>query len=120
MSLAELTASDLWRKGPDWLTSGELNVCQEDKSMPEECIRELRAKDRRLLLSLVVDEPTTRIGPLIQCEHFSSAQRLLRVMAYVLLAAEKFKKKLRETTAPTVPLLSKAATSPELRPVVLG
>ena len=76
--------------------------------MPEECVQELRAKDRRLLHSLVVVESTTRIGQLIQCEHFSSAQRLLQVMAYVLLAAGKFKKKLREITAPTVPLLSKA------------
>ena len=90
--------------------SGELNVCQEEESMPEECVRELRAKDRRLLHSLVVVKPTTRISQLIQCEHFSSAQRLLRVTAYVLLAAEKFKKKLREITAPTVPVLSKAAT----------
>ena len=108
MSLAHLTASDLWRKGPDWLTSGELSVRQEEESMPEECVRELRAKDRKLLHSLVVVEPTTKIGRLIQCEHFGPAQRLLRVTAYVLLAAEKFKKKLRETTTPTVPLLSKA------------
>ena len=34
MSLAQLTASDLWRKGLDWLTNGELSVCQEDESMP--------------------------------------------------------------------------------------
>ena len=61
--------------------------------MPEE----LKAKDRRLLHSLVVVKPTTRIGQLIPCEHFSSAQRLLRVMAYILLEAEKFKKNLRET-----------------------
>ena len=78
--------------------------------MPEECVQELRAKDRRLLHSLVAVKPTTRIAQLIQCEWFSSAQRLLRVTAYVLLAAGKFKKKLRETTAPTVPLLSKAET----------
>lgn len=110
MSLIQLTTSDLWRKGPDWLTSGEISVCQEDESMPEECIQELKAKDRKLLHSLVVVERTTRIGQLIQCEHFSSAQRLFRVTAYVLLAAEKFKKKLRETTTLTVPLLSKAET----------
>ena len=110
MSLAQLAASDLWKKGPDWLTSGGLGACQEEESMPEECVQELKAKERRLLHSLVVVEPTTRIGQLIQCESFSSAQRLLRVTAYALLAAEKFKKKLRETTAPTVPLLCKAET----------
>lgn len=112
MSFTQLTTSDLWRRGPDWLTSAELSVCREGDPtcMPEECIQELRAKDRRLLHSLVVFEPTTRIGQLIQCEHFSSAQRLLRVTAYVLLAAEKFKKKLRETTTLTVPLLNQAET----------
>ena len=78
--------------------------------MPEECIQELRASGRRLLYSLVVVEPTTRIGQLIQCEHFSSAQRLFRVTAYVLLAAKGFKRKLRGTTSLTVPLLNKAET----------
>ena len=96
------------------MMSAELNVsvCQEGDPacMPEECIQELRAKERRLLRSLVVVEATTRIGQLIQCEHFSSAQRLLRVTAYVLLAAEKFKKKLRETKTLTVPLLNQAET----------
>ena len=110
MSLAQLATSDLWKKGPDWLTSGGLGACQEEESMPEECVQELKAKERRLLHSLVVVEPTARIGQLIQCECFSSVQRLLRVTAYALLAAEKFKKKLRETTAPTVPLLCKAET----------
>ena len=110
MSLTQLATSDLWRRGPGWLTGGELSVCQEEEPMPEECIRELKAKDRKLLHSLVVVEPTTSIGQLIQCERFSSAQRLLRVTAYVLLAAEKFKKKLRGTTALTAPLLSKAET----------
>ena len=43
-----------------------------------------------------------------QPQHLSSAQRLLRVTAYVLLATEKFKKKLRETI--TVPLLNQAKT----------
>ena len=81
MSLAQLTSSDLWRTGPDWLTSGELSVCPEEESMPEECIRELKAKDRKLLHSLVVVEPTKGIGQLIRCEHFSSVQKLLRVTA---------------------------------------
>lgn len=76
--------------------------------MPEECTRELKAKDEGLLHILVVVELMTRIGKLIQCEHFRSVQRLLRVTACVLLAAEKFKKRLRETKTLTVPLLSKA------------
>ena len=55
-------------KGPDWLTSGGLSVCQEEESMPEECMQKLKAKERRLLHSLVAVEPTTRIGQLIQRE----------------------------------------------------
>lgn len=96
MSLTQLATSNLWRRGPDQLTSGELSTCQEEEPMLEECIRELKAKDRSLLHSLVVVEPAMRIEQLIQCEYFSSAQRLLQVTAYVLLAAEKFQKKLRE------------------------
>ena len=112
MSPAQLTTSDLWRRDPDWLTSAELSVYQEEDPtcMPEECIQEVRAKDRGLPHSLVVVEPTTRIGQLIRCEHFSSAQRLLRVTAYVVIATEKFKKKLRETTTLIVPLLNQAET----------
>ena len=74
------------------MEKGPRLVDQEEESMPEECIQELKAKDRKVLHCLVVVEPTTRIGQLIQCEHFSSAQRLFRATAYVLLAAEKFKK----------------------------
>lgn len=49
--------------------SGELSVCQEEEPtcMPEVCIQELKAKDRRLLHSLVAVEPAKRIGQLIQC-----------------------------------------------------
>ena len=49
--------------------------------MPEECIRELKTKEKGLLHSLVVVQPTTSIGQLIQCEHFSLALRLFRVTA---------------------------------------
>ena len=59
MSLTQLATSDLWRRGLDQLMSGELSVCQEEEPMPEECIQELKAKDRRLLHSLVVVEPAT-------------------------------------------------------------
>ena len=45
--------------------------------MPEECARELKAKDRTLLHSLLVVKLMTRIDQLIQCERFSSAQKLL-------------------------------------------
>ena len=83
MSLTQLSTSDLRRRDPDWLMSGELSVRQEEQPMPEECIQELKAKDRRLLHSLVVVEPTTRTAYM-----------------YVLLAAEK---RLREITTLTVP-----------------
>lgn len=107
MSLTQLTTNNLWRSGPDWLKDGELIMHQEEEAVPEECIQELWAKDR-ILHTLVVVEPTARIGQLLQSKHFSSAQRLFRVTAYVLLAVEKLRKKLRETITLTVPLLSKA------------
>ncbi len=109
MSFTQLAASTLWKNGPDWLRSGELGMWQQEEPLPEECVEELKAKDRRLLHSLIVIETTAGIGQLIQCEHFSSAQSLFRVTAHILLAAEKFKG-LGQTTAVTVPLLNKAET----------
>ena len=84
------------------MKDGELIMHQEEEPVPEGCIQELRIKDR-ILHTLMVVEPTARIGQLVQSKHLSSAQRLFRVTAYVLLAVEKFRKKLRETTTLTVP-----------------
>ena len=75
ISLTQLTTNNLWKSGPDWLKDGELIMHQEEEPVPEEYIQELRAKDR-ILHTLMVVEPTTRIGQLIQNEHFSSAQKL--------------------------------------------
>ena len=50
-----------------------------------------------------------KFGHLIQCERFSSAERLFRVTAYVLPAGERFKSPGQPTTV-TVPLLHKAET----------
>ena len=91
-----LATSDLWRRGPDWLTNEEISVCAEEKPMPKECTQELKTKVRRALHSLVVVESPTRVGQLIQCEHFNSAQRLFQVTAYVLLVVKKFKKGSKE------------------------
>ena len=41
--------------------------------MPEECLQAIKAKDS----SLVVVEPTTRIGQLLQCEHQISTETAL-------------------------------------------
>ena len=95
ITLTQLATSELWSKGPNWLTSGGQSVCQEELSMPEECTHELKAKEKKLLHNLIVLESTPKINQLINCEHFSSVRRLLRVTAYVLLAVEFFKKKTR-------------------------
>ena len=64
--------------------------------MPEECVQELKAKEKKLLLNLINDR-----------KRFSSARRLFRVTAYVLLAVERFKKS-RELSKLTTYLLSQA------------
>lgn len=52
----ELSVNKLSRDGPEWLREGETLKVPEDTSMPEECISEMKGKDRRLSHSLLVTE----------------------------------------------------------------
>ena len=85
MPFKQLISSELWRRGPDWLTTGRTEEhMEEEEPMPEGCTQELKGKTGRPLHNLMVVEPTTTIGQLITCETFSSVSRLFRVTAYVL------------------------------------
>ena len=104
----QLISSDLWKKGPEWLTTERTEDEAKAETMPEGCIPELKAKIGKPLHNLVVVEVTTTIGQLITCESYSSAGRLFRVTAYVLLAVKKFKGKYKELKTLTAPLLKEA------------
>lgn len=61
--------------------------------MPESCSQELKLSSKKSYALLAV-EKTPAIGDLVCCEDYSDLQRLLRVTAYVLRAADRFKTKL--------------------------
>lgn len=91
--MMELSVSQLWHSGPEWLTS-DLPVHSVIKSlpMPEPCLQELKSTSK-LSHSLLAAEKKPTIGHLLWCEDFSSLQKLLRVTAYVLRAVNRFKAK---------------------------
>ena len=72
----------MWWNGPDWIGAEE--SCEDSSSMPEECIQELRVKDREGIHKLLVNSEKRGMDEVISIERFSSLERLLCVTAYVL------------------------------------
>ena len=61
LSPLELSINVLWRNGPAWL--GDVGVNEKSQlSMPEECATEMKAKDRNLILSLLVTNAPPSVG----------------------------------------------------------
>ena len=83
LSPLELSVSVLWRNGPSWLRERDLGG-DEELPFPEECLAELRAKDRQLTHGLLTTESAPRLSHFMNCEDFSSADRLLSTTALVL------------------------------------
>ena len=52
--------------------------------MPEDCIAEMKAKDKNLVHGLLTAKEPLGLGRVINCEDFSTLDRLLRVTARVL------------------------------------
>ena len=90
--MMQLSASQLWRFGPEWLHLDVPIYSIDSLSMPESCSQELKskAKPSHNLLSV---EKTSAIGNVICCEDFGDLQKLIRVTAYVPRAVERFKTK---------------------------
>jgi len=91
--MVELSVSQLWRSGPEWLgLNAPVYLDVESSIMPEPCSLELKSASKSSHSLLVVQNKPT-IGNLITCEGFSELRRLLRVTAYVLRAVNRFKSK---------------------------
>ena len=80
----ELSVNLLWRNGPKWLSEGAGDREQPADEMPEECIAEMKAADRKLIHSLLANDSTTGLQQIMKCEDYSSLSKLLRVTAIVL------------------------------------
>ena len=83
ISPQELDASSLWRNGPDWLHSIDSVRIQQEITMPEKYIAEIKVKDTMLSCSMLITVDSGGINELIDCKRFSALQKLLRVTAYV-------------------------------------
>ena len=59
--------------------------------MPEECIQEPRVRDQEGIHELLVNSKKRGVDEVISIERFSSLERLLCVMAYVLKFAKRLK-----------------------------
>lgn len=74
----------LWRNGPEWLREKQLYDTDSEISMPEDCIAQLKAKDKNLDHGLLTTKEPLGLGQVINCEDFSTLDRLLRVSSRVL------------------------------------
>ena len=82
MTALELTVSQLWCVGPEWLATGVPSHPELESSfMPDECSTELRATGKTSH-NLLAAELKPTIGSLLDCERFSSLPKLLRVTVY--------------------------------------
>ena len=100
VSPKELESSSVWRHGPDWLPKISVEEGNDELTMPEECVSEMKAKERTLAHSLLVSTEHHGIGQLIDCDRFSRLQKLLRVTVYVRKFALRFKSIITSNSTP--------------------
>ena len=72
--LPDLSLSQLWSEGPEWLNDDISEVHFEDLAIPEECIAELRSTES---YNLLVTEKSKGLSEIIDCQQYSSINRLL-------------------------------------------
>ena len=83
----ELSVSQHWRRGPEWLRVNlEPSLQSEVQSMPRECALELKATQSHSLVSM---EPNTAIESILDPTKFSTPSRLIGVTAKVLGSGPK-------------------------------
>ena len=92
MDCRELKGNTLWWNDPKWLTSSEgPDTASEfnERLIPEECLREMKASARMVALTgelspLTMNSELASLSNVIHCEAFSIHERLLRVTALVM------------------------------------
>ena len=80
LSLPNLSLSQLWSEGPEWLNDEFSEIHFDDITIPEECVTELRGTES---YNLLVTEERKGLSEIIDCQRYSSINRLLSVTAYV-------------------------------------
>ena len=62
----------LWRNGPNWLPEAEDGEVDDNQEIPDECLSEMKAKDRTRVQGLLTVGSTIRLNNIFNCEDFSS------------------------------------------------
>ena len=91
LSLPDLSLSQLWSEGPEWLNDDISEIHLDDITIPEECVTELRGTES---YNLLVTEERKGLSEIIDCQRYSNINRLLGVTAYVL----RIMNNIRQTT----------------------
>ena len=107
--LSMLIDDPLWLNGPKWLCG--INPTEDCELPPEnavleECVLEMRNKERLQVKGAHNLLSTTGLDTVINCENFSSLTRLLRTTAYVRKFTERVKAKVKGTTEHVSPELN--------------
>ena len=98
----ELAGSTFWRHGPSWLVN-LVPKDDDDLIMPEECKKEMKVTKEMQVTrsntqhSLPIASKLRGISHIMNCEHFSTLKKLLRVTAYVLRFCEVLKARIKGT-----------------------
>ena len=92
----ELSVNTLWCSGPNWLPEAEDGEADDNQEIPDECLSEMKAKDRTRVQGLLTTDSSIGLSNIFNCEDFSSIDQLLMVTALVL----KFCRLLRTKTCP--------------------
>lgn len=109
MSATQLVSCSMWRHGPLWLSGSIQELAPQgggpSVEPPAECLEEVVVTEQAGRVALVaLTGQRNRIGEVVECERFSSLQRLLRVTALVikfitiLKSRIKVKRKEQEST----------------------
>lgn len=92
---ADLAKNDLWLSGPRWI--GTVFDEESQFEMPAECSIELRARDRPMVLRVDATKDNTNVEELIDCQRYSSLQKLLSITGRVLEFVHRLRMKPRHT-----------------------
>ena len=95
---ADSGALETWLKGPEWMLNDigtETIEIRNNQQVPEECITEMKVKDRQSFqktCSLVCTEASYQIQNVIDVRRFSSFQKLITVTSMVLRFVRRSRK----------------------------
>ena len=112
----ELSQSILWREGPDWFHDSDLDVNSEVQPTTE-CLAEMRAEGQKTLHGLLTIGDNVALSEIIHvdCENYSSLDRLFSVTSLVLKFCKILLSKIRpQPQASNHGHCSKGTTAEEL------